>query len=209
MLLNLFIQNADLFDVELAAQPVFSLNEIAIDYISRMNLLTQKATLGRDNSNLGVCCVQELGETLRREDDRGFSRKSSASTAFMYLVPLLIRTSVMDSSTSPSPGQPDTPSRGRGGNRGRGNRGGLGKYLRARGRKGTGRPAEWKQRLLLEGEEPGGENNEEVKEAKEEMIRKYAKRQLGSNADRYGEEGPELNSEGAFYCRLPPTNDRN
>ena len=98
---------------------------------------------------------------------------------------------------SASPGQSSSPSRGRGGSRGRGNRGGFGKYLRAKGRKGTGRPAEWKPRLLLEGEGPEDEEDEEAREAREEMTRKYSRRQLGSNADRYEEEGPELDSEGA------------
>ena len=92
------------------------------------------------------------------------------------------------------------PSRGRGGSRGRSNRGGFGKYLRARGNKGTGRPAVWKPKLLPEGEGPGGEDDEEVREAREEVARKYAKRQLGSNADRYQEE-PELDSEGAYLPR--------
>jgi hypothetical protein len=50
---------------------------------------------------------------------------------------------------------------------------------------------------LLEGEGPGGEDDEEAREAREEMTRKYARRQLGSNTDRYKEEEPELDSEGA------------
>lgn len=108
----------------------------------------------------------------------------------------------MDPSPSASsPDQPGPTSRGRGGSRGRGNRGGLGKYLRARGRRGTGRPAEWKSRSLLEGEGPEDEDDEEAREAREEATRKYARRQLGTNADRYKEEEPELDSEGA--CLLP------
>lgn len=103
----------------------------------------------------------------------------------------------MDSSPSASPNQPGSAPRGRGGSRGRGNRG---KNLRARGRRGTGRPAEWKSRLLLEGEGPDDEDDEEAREARDEMRRKYAKRQLGSNADRYQEEEPELDSEGT--CSL-------
>lgn len=102
---------------------------------------------------------------------------------------------IMDPSP-PTSNQSDPTPRGRGGSRGRGNRGGLGKYLRARGRRGTGRPAQWKQRLLLEGEGPEDEDDEEAREAREEMARKYARRQLGSNAERYKEEEPELDSEG-------------
>jgi hypothetical protein len=49
---------------------------------------------------------------------------------------------------------------------------------------------------LLEGEGPEDEGDEE---AKEEMVRKYSKRQLGSNADRYKEEEPELDSEGVWF----------
>lgn len=49
---------------------------------------------------------------------------------------------------------------------------------------------------MLEGEGPEDEEDEEAKEAKEEIARKYAKRRLGTNADRYEEEGPELDSEG-------------
>ena len=103
----------------------------------------------------------------------------------------------MDSSPSASSNQSGPTSRGRDGTRGRGNRGGLGKYLRATGRRGTGRPAVWKPRLLLDGEGPEDEDDEEAREAREEMARKYRKRQLGSNADRYEEEEPDLDSEGA------------
>ncbi|KAH6907392.1 hypothetical protein BKA70DRAFT_1285612 [Coprinopsis sp. MPI-PUGE-AT-0042] len=85
-------------------------------------------------------------------------------------------------------------SRGRG--RGRSNRGGLGKYLRARGRghRGGGRPAVFKERLLLEGEGPG--DDEEDEEEKAERLAKFSRRQLGTNADRYAEEEPELGSDG-------------
>ena len=106
-------------------------------------------------------------------------------------------TRLMESSSPAPSDQSSSTSRGRGGGRGRGNRGGLGKYLRAKGRRGTGRPAEWKSRLLLEGEGPEDEDDEEAREAREEMSRKYARRQLGSNVDRYQEEEPELDSEGA------------
>ncbi|EPS99296.1 hypothetical protein FOMPIDRAFT_1124665 [Fomitopsis schrenkii] len=82
------------------------------------------------------------------------------------------------------------PPRGRG--RGK-SRGGLGKYLRARGRgRGRGRPAVFGQRLLLEGETPEDMDEEELAE----MQKKYARRQLGTNADRYKEPEPELDSEG-------------
>ncbi|KAH9887057.1 hypothetical protein C8Q73DRAFT_714543 [Cubamyces lactineus] len=84
------------------------------------------------------------------------------------------------------------PTRGRGRGRGK-SRGGLGKYLRARGRgRGRGRPAEFGKRLLLEDEEDVEVDEEEQKE----LERKFARRQLVSNADRYAEPEPELNSEG-------------
>ena len=58
---------------------------------------------------------------------------------------------------------------------------------------------------MLEGEGHEDEDDEEAREAKEEMYRKYARRQLGSNADRYEEE-PELDSEGTnqhqYRCRI-------
>ncbi|KAJ3752263.1 hypothetical protein EV360DRAFT_55528 [Lentinula raphanica] len=84
-------------------------------------------------------------------------------------------------------------SRGRG-SRGRGkSRGGLGKYLRARGRgRGFGRPAEFSKRLLLEGEEDVEEDEEEAAEHQA----KYSRRHLGTNADRYKEPEPELDSDG-------------
>ncbi|KAF5378613.1 hypothetical protein D9615_007180 [Tricholomella constricta] len=87
----------------------------------------------------------------------------------------------------------ETSTRGRGRGRGRGNRGGLGKYLRARGRgRGRGRPAEFGQRLLLEGEVDEEEDEEEATE----RAAKYSRRQLGTNADRYVEPEPELGSDG-------------
>src|ERR1700733_7330933 len=87
------------------------------------------------------------------------------------------------------------PSRGRG--RGK-SRGGLGKYLRARGRgRGRGRPAEFGQRLVLE-EEEVIEIDPDSAEAKE-FQQRYSRRQLGSNADRYVEPEPELNSDGVWY----------
>ncbi|KAG2353122.1 hypothetical protein BDR07DRAFT_1615157 [Suillus spraguei] len=73
-------------------------------------------------------------------------------------------------------------------------RGGLGKYLRARGRGRGGRPAEFHQRLVLEDEEVVAldPDSEEAKE----LQKKYSRRQLGSNADRYVEPEPELDSDG-------------
>ncbi|OBZ74737.1 hypothetical protein A0H81_05279 [Grifola frondosa] len=72
-------------------------------------------------------------------------------------------------------------------------RGGLGKYLRARGRgRGRGRPAEWGQRMVLEDEE----TIELEEEAQRELERKFARRALASNVDRYAEPEPELDSEG-------------
>ena len=71
--------------------------------------------------------------------------------------------------------------------RGRG-RGGLGKYLRARGRRGGGRPAEFGKRLRLEDEESDDEDDEDDEE---HDGNKYAKRQLVTNADRYEEPEPD------------------
>lgn len=77
--------------------------------------------------------------------------------------------------------------------RGRGkSRGGLGKFLRARGRRGGGRPAEFGKRLVLEGEEQEETDEEEIAA----QVQKYARRQMGTNADRYVEEEPELGSDG-------------
>ncbi|KAI0729145.1 hypothetical protein C8Q72DRAFT_993575 [Fomitopsis betulina] len=78
--------------------------------------------------------------------------------------------------------------------RGRGkSRGGLGKYLRARGRgRGGGRPAVFGQRLLLEAERLEDMDEEELAEVQ----KKYSRRQLGTNVDRYKEPEPELDSEG-------------
>ena len=86
--------------------------------------------------------------------------------------------------TSPDPASHERSGRGRGRSRG-----GLGKYLRARGRRGYGRPAEFNKRLLLEGEGPPLDD-EEAEQVAANAI-KYSRRQLGSNADRYEEPGPE------------------
>ena len=80
-------------------------------------------------------------------------------------------------------GETTVPSASRG--RGRGKRGGFGKYLRARGRRGGGRPAEFHKRLLLEGEEEAEVDTEEA----EEIARKYARRPIVSNI--YREPNPE------------------
>ncbi|KAH9957627.1 hypothetical protein BGW80DRAFT_1380550 [Lactifluus volemus] len=77
--------------------------------------------------------------------------------------------------------------RGRGRSRGR-SRGGLGKYLRARGRGHTGssgRPTEFR------------ELPENLDEAEAEALEaRYAKRDLGTNADRYEEPDPEIGPDG-------------
>ena len=100
----------------------------------------------------------------------------------------------MSSEQTSTPTGETGPSRGRGRGRGK-SRGGLGKYLRARGRgRGGGRPAEFQKRLVLEGEEVV-ELEPDSEDAKE-LARKYAKRRLESNADRYAEPEPVLNSEG-------------
>ncbi|KZV72293.1 hypothetical protein PENSPDRAFT_649877 [Peniophora sp. CONT] len=87
----------------------------------------------------------------------------------------------------------ESSARGRGRGRGR-SRGGLGKYLRARGRghRGGGRPAVFKERLTLEGEQDEELDEEEAAE----QARKFSRRQLGTNADRYKEPEPELDSDG-------------
>lgn len=50
----------------------------------------------------------------------------------------------------------------------------------------------WNARLVLEGEQRGELDEEETKE----LEQKYSRRDLGSNADRYVEPEPELDSEG-------------
>lgn len=96
-----------------------------------------------------------------------------------------------ESNSSSTSELPHTRGRGRG--RGK-SRGGLGKYLRARGRGRGGRPAEFNQRLVLEDEQVD-DLDPDSEEAKE-LQQKYARRQLGSNADRYVELEPELDSDG-------------
>ncbi|KAH9856266.1 hypothetical protein C2E23DRAFT_882365 [Lenzites betulinus] len=98
--------------------------------------------------------------------------------------------------SAPAPEGSTAPARGRGRGRGK-SRGGLGKYLRARGRgRARGRPAEFGKRLLLENEETGELDDEEQQERDRELERKFGRRQLASNADRYAEAEPELDSEG-------------
>ena len=75
----------------------------------------------------------------------------------------------------------------------RASRGGRGKYLRARGRGHRGgRPAEFRERLLLEGERPDELDEEELAE----LEARYAKRILSANADRYEEPEQELGFDG-------------
>lgn len=90
---------------------------------------------------------------------------------------------------------PSTPSSSTGRGRGK-SRGGLGKYLRARGIRGGGggRPAVFTERLVLEGERRPGD--EEDAEFAAEIEQKFSRRQLGTNQDRYKEEEPELDSDG-------------
>ncbi|KAI0246660.1 hypothetical protein BJV78DRAFT_1252576 [Lactifluus subvellereus] len=73
-------------------------------------------------------------------------------------------------------------------------RGGFGKYLRARGRghRGGGRPAEFHERVLLQGEQPEELDETEIKE----LEARYSKRTLGTNADRYEEPEPEIGTDG-------------
>ncbi|KAK7680874.1 hypothetical protein QCA50_016184 [Cerrena zonata] len=96
----------------------------------------------------------------------------------------------MSESSQAEPGPSSSRGRGRGSHK---SRGGLGKYLRARGRGGgRGRPAVFQERLLLEGEQNAELDEEEV----QELQQKFSRRQLGTNADRYAEPEPELDSEG-------------
>lgn len=104
----------------------------------------------------------------------------------------LTRMELSPSKIESSGGSSESRGRGRGRGRGR-SRGGLGKYLRARGRgRGGGRPAEFRERLVLEGEQAEDLDEEEIRE----LQQKYSRRQLGTNADRYVEDEPELGSDG-------------
>lgn len=93
--------------------------------------------------------------------------------------------------SSESTAESSSIGQGRGRGRGR-SRGGYGKYLRARGRRGGSRPAEFHERLVLDGEKPEELDEEEAAE----RATRYSRRQLGSNADRYVEPEPELGSDG-------------
>ena len=97
-------------------------------------------------------------------------------------------------SLSSSPTQP-TGSRSRGSHK---PRGGFGKYARARGRGGRGRPAEFVTRLLLEGEAQPDLDDEEAAEKAREERAKYGRRQMESNADRYEEEEVVLGPDGEW-----------
>ena len=113
-------------------------------------------------------------------------------------------------------------------------RGGIGKYLRAQGRRGGGRPAEFGTRLLLEGEKAGDQDadqsesdsdsegnegegtvheregpnvqendvlhsNSHLHRHQDQSRRRYQRRALISNADRYAEPEPELGSDGTLH----------
>lgn len=96
------------------------------------------------------------------------------------------------SQSQSSPSSSDSPFHLRGSARAR-SRVGRGKYLRARGRGHRGgRPAEFRERLLLEGEQLEELDEEELAELKA----RYAKRTLTTNADRYDEPEPELGTDG-------------
>lgn len=61
-----------------------------------------------------------------------------------------------------------------------------------------GRPAEFGKRLVLEGEEANAEDDEEAAEHAAELVQKFSRRHLGTNADRYAEPEPVLDSDGVF-----------
>ncbi len=109
------------------------------------------------------------------------------------------RFSMSSPTTLPDPASQEPKGRGRGKSRG-----GFGKYLRARGRRGNGRAAEFNKRLLLEGEGAPADD-EEAQQIAAENARKYSRRQLASNADRYDEPEPELGSDGTCISSLSAT----
>jgi hypothetical protein len=86
--------------------------------------------------------------------------------------------------------------------RGRGrrqSRGGFGKYIRARATGHRfGRPAEFQERLLLEGERP--EELDETDAA--ELGARYARRALDTNTDRYEESEPAMGPDGRNSTNL-------
>ena len=111
-------------------------------------------------------------------------------TQFPVQISISSRTDMAENVESSAP----TCARGRGKSRG-----GLGKYLRARGRgRGFGRPAEFTTRLVLEGERKPDLDDEEETERSKDLAQKFSRRQLGTNADRYNEEEIELDSDGEF-----------
>ncbi|KAF7305022.1 hypothetical protein MKEN_01217200 [Mycena kentingensis (nom. inval.)] len=101
--------------------------------------------------------------------------------------------------SSPPNASSSTDSVGKSAYRGRGShksRGGLGKFLRARGRGRGGRPAEFSKRLVLEDEQVVDPDDEEAAQIAAEIAQKFSRRQLGTNADRYVEPEPELDDDG-------------
>ncbi|KAF5390571.1 hypothetical protein D9757_002730 [Collybiopsis confluens] len=135
---------------------------------------------GHELSRIGIVNVASViaSQFLTRHLDRTLATALSCSLSSLAKIETAI---------------PAEASRGRGRGRGK-SRGGLGKYLRARGRgRGFGRPAEFSKRLLLEGEEEDEEQTEEEIAARKV---KYSRRYLGTNADRYAEPEPELDSDG-------------
>lgn len=83
-----------------------------------------------------------------------------------------------------------TGARGRGYPRARG---GIGKHVRARGRgRRGGLPARYQEQLTLDGEQA-----EQLDEAEAvELEARYARRTIGTNADRYEEPDPEIGLDG-------------
>lgn len=85
---------------------------------------------------------------------------------------------------------PSTRARGRGYLR---SRRGIGKHIRARGRGCRGGlPARYQELLTLDGEQ-----SEQLDEAEAaELEARYARRTIGTNADRYEEAEPEIGLDG-------------
>ena len=109
--------------------------------------------------------------------------------------------------TQPQSQSAHSPLYPRGGSARARSRGGFGKYRRAQGRE-RGRPAVFRERSLLEDEQPDELSEEEVAELKA----RYAKRTLSTNADRYEEPEPEIGSDGTAINQtvlpiyfIPPT----
>ena len=150
------------------------------------NLSSSSEASSEQRAPIFRSCLVYIASFSRRQPSDGIS--ISAIPCNGHIAFRVFRMS--DTTTQP------TVTRGRG--RGK-SRGGLGKYLRARGRgRGSGRPAEFSTRLLLEGEGRPSLTEEEEAELAKELAEKYSRRQLGTNADRYKEEEPELDSDGVF-----------